>query len=75
MYDNKNDNFCKGIFKKNSKDQRLPSTRGGGVKVPVITIKHEGKLRMVNCASEEALSSLAVVLEKRADSFIWKKVS
>ena len=33
------------------------------------------KLRMVNCASEEAQSSLTVVLEKRADSFIWKKVS
>ena len=27
MYDNKDNNFCKGIFKKNSKDQRLPSTR------------------------------------------------
>ena len=45
MYDNKEDNHCKGIFKKNSKDQRLPSTRGGGVKALIITIKNKGKIK------------------------------
>ena len=46
MYNNnihKDDNFFKGIFKKNNKGQKLPSTRDGGVRVLVITIEHEGK--------------------------------
>ena len=48
MYNNnihKDNNFFKGIFKKNSKGQRLPSTRDGEVNVLVITIKHEGKTK------------------------------
>ena len=48
MYNNniqKDDNFFKGIFKKNSKGQKLPSTRDGGVRPLVITIKHEGRTK------------------------------
>ena len=64
MYKNKDNNFRKGTFKKNSKDQRLPSTRGG-VKAPVITIEHNrntkeaqlclrGSTKFTNCCFGEA---------------------
>ena len=48
LYNNNNqkdDNFFKGIFKKNSKGQKLPSTRDGGARAPVITIKHKGRTK------------------------------
>jgi hypothetical protein len=48
LYNNNNqkdDNFFKGIFKKNSKGQKLPSTRDGGARAPVITIEHKGRTK------------------------------
>ena len=48
MYNNdihKDDNLFKGILKKNNKGQKLPSTRDGGVRAPVITIEHQGRTK------------------------------
>ena len=48
MYNNNihnDNNFFKGILKKNNKGQKLQSTRDGGVRAPVITIEHQGRTK------------------------------